>query len=198
MKKLLIACIILAGLAVTAAHAEEPPSTLAGITLGDDFAKYEELCRMEFYGNSSDILFLKDAPLKHGAIHGVRGGDIYTATCAHPNKVVRIKLKFVDRSKRLFDDLLKRYKKKYGDPDSYKGDAFRNVIVWEWIIKNGERTVNLSLTYSVDPEFRPGVTVKMTDVTLLQDDYKCYLSKTPPKKRKGMRHGINLDDFIPR
>lgn len=198
MKKLLIACVILAGLAVTAAHAEEVPRTLAGVTLGEDFSKYENLCRMDFFGNSSDILFLKEAPLKHGAIPGIRGGDLYTTTCAHPNKVVRIKLKFMDRSKDLFEDLLKRYKKRYGDPDSYKGDAFRNVIVWEWVIKDDTRNVNLTLTYSIDPEFRPGVTVKMTDVTMLREDYKCYLAKHPGKKRKKMKHRLDLDDYVPR
>lgn len=198
MKKLLFACVILAGIAVTAAHAAEVPRTIAGITLGSQFDEYKDLCRMEFYGSNSDIIFLKDAPLKEEAIPGIRGGDIYAATCAHPGEVVRVKLKFSDRKKRLYESLLERYKDKFGEPDNYKGDAFRNVVAWEWLISDDTRTVNLTLMYSIDPEFRPGVSIKMTDETMLREDYECYQKEHHEPRRKRMHRGmIDLGDFVP-
>jgi len=156
---------------------------------------------MAHAGAMSDAIFLNEALIRTGAIHGVRGGSIIYGNCANPGKIVRVKIKFADMSKRLFKDLLALYTKRFGDPSAYKGDSFRNVIAWEWDISGDEgRHVKVVLMYSTDPSIRPGVSIKMTDQSLLDLEFTCY-KKTFRRQYRAMEHAGKVDDldfFVPR
>ncbi len=52
---------------------------------------------------------------------GFKSGLIAYGTCARPGNIVRIKLKYGDSSKQFYKDLLKRFKKRFGEPDEYRG-----------------------------------------------------------------------------
>ncbi len=112
-------------------------------------------------------------------IKGMKSGYIAYATCAAPGHIVRIKLKYNDWSKKFFENLLKQFKKKYGEPDEYRGDAFHIFIAWKWsfIDKDGNR-ISLTLQHnSQDPEEKMGNAVKLTMTNLVEEDKQCHKLK---------------------
>lgn len=201
MKKtvfMLLMAVVLA--ASTAFAAEGYPTSLAGFTLGSDIEKYDEYCNPDTAIPVSDAPFLSESLIKGDVLPGVRGGSLSFGNCKNRGKLVRIKLKFYDRGKGFFENLLKRYEKSFGKPDHYLGDAFKNVIAWEWLFKNirGEE-VSLILMWSRDQEVRPGVSIKMTQETLMQAELQCY--KTMGEHRKHEMKGSrikNVDQYVPR
>lgn len=200
MKKILV--ITLAALVLTAASAfagNTFPDTLAGFKLGEDINQYESFCNMHEANAMSDAPFLTEVLIKPDVLPGVRGGSLNYGNCQNKNKLVRIKLKFNDRSQKLFEKLLKRYKRAFGDPNGYKGDAFKNVIAWEWIFTNrdGEK-MNVLLMWSRDNEIRPGVSIKMTNVSLYDQEYDCYKARDYGfKKGKGSKIK-SLEMYVPK
>ena len=169
------------------------------MTLGHDIEKYRHLIGTERTGPIPDTPFLSEAHLLPEAIPGVRGGSLTWGNCANKDKVVRVKLKFHDRNHAFFEELHEEYVDAFGKPKSYKGDSFRNVIAWEWeFIRDGER-VTLLLMWSRDRSMRPGVSIKMTLASLVEQEYDCFkrqmdsleASRGGPSKIRAMR------DFIP-
>ena len=200
MKKIIVFTLTALLLMATAALAAEGfPLTLAGQTLGQYANKFA--C-----GDTTSATPMPDAPflsetrIKPDCIPGVRGGSLTFANCKDIGKIVGIKLKFNDRSQTLFNKLLDKYKDTYGKPDSYQGDAFRNVIAWQWdFTKNGER-VELMLMWSRDKEMRPGVSIKMTLRSMIDSEYSCYSDKAEKlKASKGASSKIkSVNDFVPK
>lgn len=184
-------------LAPTAYAADGLPMTLAGITLGEDVSKYEECCDLALASAIPDAPFLSERHIKPDFVPGVRGGSLTYGNCNEVGKLVRIKLKFHDRSQTLFKELLAKYKKAYGKPDNYEGDAFKNVIAWVWDFSEGDQEVTLMLMWSRDKEMRPGVSIKMTLKSALDAEYDCFRKQLdrangPPSKIK------SLNDFVPK
>ena len=96
--------------------------------------------------------------------------------------------------------MLKKYTKAFGKPDSYQGDAFKNVIAWEWNFNQGEELVTVLLMWSRDKEIRPGVSIKMTLTSLLDNEYACFNKKNRriEKSKGGPSEIESLNDFVPR
>ncbi len=201
MKRIILSLSVILLFSSSAFAGEDAPLSLAGIHLGDDFHKYEHLLRMEHAGAMADAVFLNEALIRTGAIHGVRGGSVIWGNCANSGKVLRVKIKFADTSEELFKKLLVRFEEHFGEPTRYQGDSFRNVIAWEWEIADDDgRHVRIQLMYSVDPSVRPGVSIKMTDQTLLDLEFACYKKKYREKYRREEKAGKidDLDMFVPK
>ncbi|WP_319582325.1 hypothetical protein [uncultured Pseudodesulfovibrio sp.] len=176
------------------------PTTLAGFTLGDSMASYEDYCQEGAPIPVSDAPFLSESQLKSENLPGVRGGTLAFGNCAGGDRLVRIKLKFNDHSQRLFNRLYDRYEQSFGKPDKYLGDAFKNVIAWEWRFEDGKGgRVALVLMWSRDKEIRPGVSIKMTQETLLDEEFECYKAQRKGSMGKmGMTKIGSLDAYVPR
>lgn len=178
MKKIFACTLLALFLFSSAALAGDGlPMTLAGITLGDDIKNYASCCPVAPPAPSPDAPFLDVVTLKPDFVSGVRGGSLEFANCNEVGKVARIKLKFHNRGQDLFNKLLVKYKDVYGKPDNYKGDAFKNVIAWEWKFVEGDKKVDILLMWSRDKEIRPGVSIKMTYASLLDKEYDCFKRK---------------------
>jgi hypothetical protein len=122
-------------------------------------------------------------------IKGIKSGLIAYASCAAPGHIVRIKLKYKDSSKKFFENLLKQVKKKYGEPDDYRGDPFHILIAWKWsfIDKDGNR-ISLTLQHnSQDAEEKMGNAVKLAMSNLLEEDQRCYKQKALDHREKFRR-----------
>jgi hypothetical protein len=112
-------------------------------------------------------------------IKGIKSGLIAYATCTAPGHIVRIKLKYEDSSKKFFENLLKRTKNKFGEPDDYRGDPFHILIAWKWSFtdKEGNR-ISLTLQHNAqDADAKRGNAVKLTMSNLIDEDRRCYKQK---------------------
>ncbi len=112
-------------------------------------------------------------------IKGIKSGLIAYATCTAPGHIVRIKLKYKDSSKKFFENLLKRTKNKFGEPDDYRGDSFHILIAWKWSFtdKEGNR-ISLTLQHNAqDADAKRGNAVKLTMSNLIDEDRRCYKQK---------------------
>lgn len=194
-----IVCSVMS-LGAPAMAGDEFPTTLAGFSLGDEVKIYSEYCHLEKAVPGSDAPFLTEAVIKPDALPGVRGGSLIFGNCNHKGELVGIKLKFHDRGKGLFDKLYKQYVRKFGEPDNYVGDAFKNVIAWQWVFKNdSNEEVSVILMWSRSPQMRPGVSIKMVHRTREKQELDCYLAMDHKKEKAGGKSRIkSLDQYIPR
>ncbi|MFH1914933.1 MAG: hypothetical protein ABIK45_11750 [Pseudomonadota bacterium] len=197
MKKQIVLAFLALMLAAAPCLAGELPLTLAGFTLGQDMARYESHCE----GPAlviPDIPFLTEVNLAADAVPGVRGGSLTHGNCLDDRKLVRIKLKFHDSSQKFFNTLVTEYTARFGKPDSYQGDTFRNVIAWQWDFSRDGEAVSVMVMWSRDMEMRPGVSIKMTLESSVEAEYGCFTTASDKQVRRGPTAIRSLDDFIPR
>ncbi|WP_272699116.1 hypothetical protein [Desulfovibrio sp. Fe33] len=201
MRKAFPLLIVLAVLFATSASAADGfPKSIAGFTLGEPMERYGQYCRMEQALPVSDAPFLSEVLIKPDALPGVRGGSLAFGNCRNKDRLVRVKLKFNDRGQGFFDKLYERYEDAFGEPDKYLGDAFKNVIAWEWFFRNdkGEQ-ISLVLMWSRDKEIRPGVSIKMTYGSLMDEEYECYMAGFEGAPNGPGKSVIrSLDTYVPR
>jgi hypothetical protein len=164
--------------------ASEVPHQISVFTLNRDIADFKDYVIMETALPIRHMENIEEVEIK--PIKGLKSGLIAYATCAAPGHIVRIKLKYADPSKKFFENLLKRVKKKYGEPDEYRGDPFHILIAWKWsfIDKDGNR-ISLTLQHnSQDAEAKKGNAVKLTITNLIEEDQRCYKLKALDHREK--------------
>ncbi|WP_300464714.1 hypothetical protein [Desulfobacula sp.] len=157
------------------------PLHLGGFTLGEDIKHYQHLINME---TCRDVPF--NQYLKEGEIisqHGFKSGLIAYGLCDKPNKILRIKLKFNDPTKKFFNTLLKKYKTQLGPPSEYKGDPFQTVIAWKWSFTNDQNErISLILQHNIMVEDEKiGNAVKLTLTSQLDRERTCFMTRFPEK-----------------
>ena len=202
MKRLPAAALILAsliGLAsllglASALATPKAPTEIGGFKLGDHITDYADI-------EYSD--FLKDVVVNDW--HGFRKGIISYGTCANPGQIVSIRMKFEDPSKQFYDELLKKYKAKYGKPDEWNGDAFGVVYIWRWrFVDENNRRVNLLLQHNLqDDKENVGNMVKLSYPELVEEERLCFIdfceAKTADQKETiKQRMKPDWDYMIPR
>ncbi|SDB08366.1 hypothetical protein SAMN05660653_00393 [Desulfonatronum thiosulfatophilum] len=174
--------------------------TLAGIELGTEMDSYWDLLHQDTATELPDVLFMKEVKLKPGAIPGVRGGSLSYSVCGDQKLVARMKLKFVDRDEQLFRDLDRLYRERWGRPDQWAGDHFRTIQAWLWLLGDEQETVEVILMHSKLDDMRPGVSIKMTHLTLWEEERACWERQldreSPPLDAEAMQIR-NLEDFVP-
>jgi len=194
------------GLTSIPAHADKAPHELAGFVLGENISKYES----QLNRNSAWPLryqeYLTEVDLNNVA--GYSNGTLTYGTCAQPGTIVRIKFKYSASDRRFFESLLSRYKERFGDPDEWRGDPFQVLVAWKWSFKDSKgRNISLILQHSMDDDTKPGNSVKLTDMTLLDEELACDDRKHPERAEgnqpskpapKGGQESSDYQRFIPR
>ena len=171
------------------------PTEIGGFKLGEDITEYPDI----EYAN-----YLREVVINDW--HGFRKGIIYYGTCAYPGTIVKIRLKYEDSSKGFYEKLLREYKKKFGKPTEWKGDAFGILYVWKWsFIDPDGRRVSLTLQHNKqDPNETIGNQVKMSFPEREEEERLCFIeycedTKTPEEKaRIEERMKPDWDFMIPR
>ena len=158
------------------ASADKAPSTIAGITLGDQISRFVDLVQMDSSIVLRDRQYLREVRIRD--IDGYKSGTVDIGTCSKPGQIVRIKLKYEYEDKNFFDQLLERFKKNFGEPDEWRGDPFHVIIAWKWSFRNEKgNSVSLTLQHSRDEEYKWGNSVKLTNTTLMEQEQLCYEKK---------------------
>ena len=185
MKKILLFITILAFLWVAGiCLAGEAPHQVAIFKLNSNIADVKDYVIMETALPIRHMENIEEVEIK--PIKGIKSGLIAYATCTAPGHIVRIKLKYKDSSKKNFENLLKRIKRKYGEPDDYRGDPFHILIAWKWsfIDKDGNH-ISLTLQHnSQDADQKKGNAVKLTMTNLIEEDRGCYKQKALDHREK--------------
>jgi len=141
-------------------------------------------------------------------VEGLKSGLIAYTTCAEPGHIARIKLKYKDSSKKFYEQLLKRIKNVYGEPSEYRGDPFHILLSWKWSLvdKDGNR-ISMTLQHnSMDTEEKMGNAIKLTLISLIEEDQRCYETKNLDQRQKLRQRKGKLivpgltgwDRFVPR
>ena len=164
------------------------PHSMGGFTLNTPIKSYD----IPRYDN-----FLKEELITD--IEGFHKGFVSYGTCKRPGNIVRIKLKYKDRSYQFFEELLKKYKDKFGSKAKYDGDSFGNVKAWRWSFSDEDgRRVTLVLQHNLkDTDESIGNMVKLSLPEELAAERKCfneigYRQQEESKKDKSMRDWATL------
>ncbi|MBW1982096.1 MAG: hypothetical protein JRJ12_12835 [Deltaproteobacteria bacterium] len=184
MKKLFFLLMLLlwppASLAGSSSHV---PHQIAGISLGKQAAMYQGLLRMETAIPVRDQPFLTE--VETGELPGYLSGSVIMGNCANPGVIVRIKLKYAFADLEFYEELLHRFKRKFGEPDEWRGDPFRIVRAWKWSFHDKQdNKITLLLQHSRDVEEKFGTSVKLTNSTLMEKERLCYSQKKAKPGRK--------------
>lgn len=153
------------------------PHKVGGFVLGEPIEKFKHMVDMSTRMNVRYREFLYEVEIK--PLKGFKSGLIAVGNCADPGKIVRIKLKYADSGKDFFNQLLKRFKARFGQPTEYQGDPFRVFIVWKWrFIDENHNQINLILQHNhQDEDEKIGNAVKMTHINLLEKERQCFMEK---------------------
>jgi hypothetical protein len=182
MKKKLLFISILAYFGVAGiCLAGDAPHQVGIFVLNRDIADFKDYVIMETALPIRYMENIKEVEIM--PIKGFKSGLIAYASCTAPGHIVRIKLKYQDLSKTFFKNLLKGIKKKYGDPDEYRGDPFQILIAWKWSFTDDEDNhISLTLQHNtLDAEEKKGNAIKLAMTSLIEKDIDCH-------KRKALDH----------
>ena len=192
-------CLVMAGNV-----GAQVPYEIAGFALGGNISDYEEMVRMETMLPIRYAEFLKEVEIKR--IPGFKSGLITYGDCAVPGRILRIRLKYADSSRAFYNNLLERYRKRFGKPDRWRGDPFHVLVAWKWSFtdKDGNR-ISLILQHNIEDTTRKlGNAVKLAMLNFEEEEIKCFERKESdlrdPGREESPRDGFeqNWDLFIPR
>jgi len=182
----------------------QAPHEIAGFVLGKNIADYQEMVRMETMLPIRYAEFLKEVEIRN--LPGYKSGLITYGDCAVPGRILRIKLKYADSSREFYNNLLDRYKKRFGKPDRWRGDQFHVLVAWKWSFtdKEGNR-ISMVLQHNIEDTTRKlGNVVKLTMLNFEEEEIQCFEKKesearVPEIKRdRKVKVEQNWDLFIPR
>ena len=158
-------CLLYDPSPLSAASPPEAPTTAGGFSLNTPIEDYP-LANHDNYLNEVIVTDLD----------GYRKGFITYGTCQNPGKILRIKLKYEDRSFKFFQELLKRYKNEFGPKPKFSGDQFGNVKSWEWSFKDeNDQRVKLVLQHNLkDSDESIGNMVKLSLPDQMNDERLCF------------------------
>lgn len=190
----LFICLLI-GFSRTDAHSAEsaPPLTAGGFTLNSSIEGYE----FDDQGNYLHEVIVEGP-------EGFRKGFITYGTCHSPGKILRIKLKYEDRSASFFDELLTRYREKFGAKPAFDGDPFGSVKSWKWSLTDAEgRRVNLELQHNLrDSDESIGNMVKLSMPELMNEERRCFnrlhdSDDDSPDNRSDNEESVDWELLIP-
>jgi hypothetical protein len=166
--------------------AGEIPLTIAGFTLGRPIEEVSEKVIME---TALPVRYMENLQeVEIVPLEGFKSGLIAFGTCRKPSTVLRVKLKYADGSLNFYEEMLERFKQKFGEPDEYQGDPFRVFISWKWSFKDQNRNrVSLVLQHNLkDEDAKIGNAVKLTLHNQLEEETQCY-GQQKPNRREELR-----------
>ncbi len=182
----------------------QAPHQVGGFVLGKHISEYKEFLKMDSMMPMRNRTFIHEVEVAE--LEGYKSGLIWVGNCADPGRIVRIKLKYIDSSRRFYNELLKRYKKGFGEPSEWRGDPFHIVIAWKWsFVDANNKTISLILQHNTkDEEEKIGNSVKLTIWDLINEEQRCAeqksadMQKSSRKKERGEKSkSIDWDRLIP-
>lgn len=183
-----IILVLIAIFTVVSASAETPRE-IAGFRLGAKISDYKDSILPETALPIRHSEFLSEVDVKPPV--GYKSGYITYGSCDQVERIVRIKLKYDREDKEFFNDLLERFKEKFGNPE-YKGDAFRACLAWRWNFNDssGDK-IGLLLEHNCDQDedVNAGNAIKLIFRSEIEKQRSCF-----EKKYNEIKQGETSDE----
>ncbi len=196
-KWLSLLLIIALAVAGTPAGAGEPstPQAIGPFALGQDLSELAPAVRMESVLPLRYQEYLNEVAIQ--PLAGFKSGLITYGLCAQPGKVVRIKLKYSDNSRKFYDALLERIKQRFGRPTEYNGDPFHIVISWKWsFVDAAGKRISLNVAHNTsEEEEKFGNTIKLTVGSAIKKERDCFLRRNPAVRKREADRRIPLKEM---
>ena len=183
----------------------QAPHEIAGFILNKNINDYKDLIKKDTELPIRHKEYLRE--IETIKLEKFKSGLIEYGTCTEPGRIVRIKLKYTDSSKKFYDALLKRFKMRFGEPSEWRGDPFHIVIAWKWSFKDKDgNRISLNLQHNTkDVEEKLGNSVKLTMTSAIEEESRCFEEKHPEKQASGKKsksgkklESTDWERFIPR
>ncbi len=173
LKKLISISLIILFLGYGQLSAENVPHEIAGISLGSNVNNYPDLITSNY---------LKDVVVTDW--HGFRKGVISYGMCLSKDIILKIDMKYADKSKSFFTKLLKRFRHKFGEPDIWNGDSFGVKFIWKWqFIDKENNRINLKLQHnSKDSNESIGNMLKLSYPDKINKERQCFMDMCEQSK----------------
>lgn len=176
--------VLLLSLATTSLGAEAPRH-LGGFVLGSQIEECKDRVDMDTCLHVRYMEYVQEAEIR--SFPGFKSGLIGFGTCADYGKILRIKLKYTDSSKRFFNEMMKRLRQRFGEPDEYRGDPFHILVAWKWsfVDKDGNQISMTMQHNSKDADQKMGNAIKLALTSQLDKEHDCFEAKRPGHRAEG-------------
>ncbi len=161
----LLFCLLVLFQSSALADEYSAPSSAGGFTLNT---------KIKDYGVSNHKNYLREDIFTD--LEGFRKGFITYGTCNKPGEILRIKLKYQDRSYKFYKQLLEKYRQSFGENPTFTGDTFGNVKRWKWAFTNDQgQRVTLVLQHNLnDSDESIGNMLKLRLPDLMNAERTCF------------------------
>jgi hypothetical protein len=166
-----------------AALAHEPPRELAGLRLGADIKDFAGKIEMSASDIDLDRRYLSTRAMT--PLPGFRSGYVTSGLCAQPGRIVRIKMNYEDDSMAFYEKVLAELKKRYGEPQQWRGNPFGTLRIWKWSLASkelGDISVILQRYSGDDDTFTKGNSIRISATDLFTEEDGCWRKKHPEEK----------------
>jgi len=184
MKKYLLSIIMPALLIAPGICLAQAPHEVGGFVLGKDITDFKKDVDMDTALPVRYSEFIEEVEIRD--MDGFKSGLVGFGTCDAPGKILRIKLKYSDKSKKFYENLLKRFKQQFGEPDDWRGDPFHIVLAWKWSFTDKDNNhISMIIQHNTrDVEEKIGNAVKLTLTSQVGKEAACFKKKHPGFRKK--------------
>ena len=156
-------------------QAENVPHGIGGITLGN---------RVDAYPDIVQSNFMKEMVVTDW--HGFRNGVISYGICRNEGQILKIDMKYDDKSREFYNTLLAKFREKFGEPDSWKGDSFGVMLIWKWqFVDKDQNRISLSLQHNgKNSNETIGNMVKLSFPEKIEEERLCFVDMCERHKAK--------------
>jgi len=184
MRRILCLLIVATTLIVSRTSFADAPHQIAGFVLGANINQYQHLLRMDSVIPIRHLECLSEVETK--PIEGYKNGYVLFGNCREPGRIVNIKMKYAYSDRAFYDQLLNIFKKKFGPPSEWRGDAFQTLISWKWSFTDKEHNkISMILQHYTgdDEEYTSGNSLKLSMTTAIEKERQCHEMKEPESSR---------------
>lgn len=149
-----------------AAETKKVPQQIAGIALGDNVNDYPDIMQ----NNSLQEVVITDW-------HGFRKGIISYGTCKNINHILKMDMKYEDKSEQFHQQLLGKFRQRFGEPDGWHGDSFGVMRIWKWQFIDADKNhISLTLQYnSKNSNETMGNMIRLSYPDKIDEERRCLL-----------------------
>ena len=205
MRKQILFLLSLPFFLVPAMGYAQAPHEIAGFVLGKNISHYKDQIKPETDLPMRHMESIHEVEIKH--LDGFKSGLLTYGTCYKSGRILKIRLKYADNSKKFYEKLLKRFKSRFGKPGEWQGDPFHIVISWKWSFTDKENNkISLQLQHNTkDVEEKLGNSVKLSMTNAIEAERRCLNKKEADAQIKGggktgrdPKKPVPWESFIPR